>query len=48
MTQVLVYQGEVNGPTIAKTVDELISSQLIVMKHIYTAEIPRRPEWLGY
>lgn len=48
VTQVLVYQGEVNGPTISKTVDELISSQLIVMKHIYTAEIPRRPEWLGY
>ncbi len=46
ITRVLIYRGHVNGPTDAG-VAELIDRGVISMERVFTADIPRRPEWLG-
>ena len=48
VTEVLVYRASVRGETRDQTVDELFASGQISMAHAFTANIPRRPEWLGY
>jgi branched-chain amino acid transport system substrate-binding protein len=45
-TRVLIYRGRVSGPTNA-AVPELIERGVIAMDRVFTADIPRRPEWLG-
>jgi branched-chain amino acid transport system substrate-binding protein len=46
INQVLVYQGRVNGATNG-SLEELIERGIIRLDWVFTAEIPRRPEWLG-
>ena len=46
-TQVLVYRGSVSGNTQAG-IPELIKTGVIRMEKIYEANIPRKPEWLGW
>jgi branched-chain amino acid transport system substrate-binding protein len=47
MNTVLVYRGTVKGATDGSIVD-LVKNGTIGMEQVYAAEIPRKPEWLGY
>jgi len=46
-TNVLVYRGNVSGAT-GGEIPELIASGAIGMEPVYQAQIPRKPEWLGW
>lgn len=46
-TNVLVYRGMVKGPTGAPLA-ELMKNGTISMAKIYEANVPRKPEWLGW
>jgi len=46
-TNVLVYRGNVSGATEGE-IPALIASGSIGMEPVYTADIPRKPEWLGW
>ena len=46
VTRVLIYRGRVTGPTDAE-MQELIDGGVIAMERVFTADIPRRREWLG-
>ena len=48
VTRVLIYRGRVNGPTTEADVRELIETGVIVLEHVQSIDIPRRPEWLGW
>jgi branched-chain amino acid transport system substrate-binding protein len=48
VTKVLVYQASVSGDTQSTSIFELMNSGQISMDRVFEAEIPRRPEWLGY
>ncbi|WP_020683209.1 ABC transporter substrate-binding protein [Marinobacterium rhizophilum] len=47
VTRVLVYRSQITGPT-DDPVPELIENGVIRMERIFSADIPRRPEWLGW
>jgi branched-chain amino acid transport system substrate-binding protein len=47
VTRVLVYRSQITGPT-DDPVPELIGNGVIRMERIFSADIPRRPEWLGW
>ena len=46
-TRVLVYRGKVSGATDGEIAD-LIAGGAIGMEPVYTADLPRKPEWLGW
>ncbi len=46
-TQVLVYRGKATGDTGGEILD-LIASGAIGMEPVFTADLPRKPEWLGW
>ncbi len=48
VTKVLVYQASVSGDTDGASISELMRAGRISMDRVFEAEIPRRPEWLGY
>lgn len=48
ITRVLVYQANVRGDTQNTSITKLMNSGQISMSRVFDADIPRRPEWLGY
>jgi branched-chain amino acid transport system substrate-binding protein len=46
-TDVLVYRGNVKGATDGD-IPQLIADGTISMEQVYQADIPRKPEWLGW
>ena len=48
ITRVLVYQANVKGDTQNTSITKLMNSGKISMSRVFDADIPRRPEWLGY
>jgi branched-chain amino acid transport system substrate-binding protein len=46
VTRVLIYRSHIKGPTEAD-VAELVAQGIIRMEHVFSVDIPRRPEWLG-
>jgi len=43
-----LYQASVTGDTANGEIGELLASGAMGMKKIYTAHIPRKPEWIGW
>lgn len=48
VNEVLIYQADISQSTQGKSLEELFSLQSMSMDHVFTAEIPRRQEWLGF
>ncbi len=46
-TKVLVYRGKVTGDT-GGAIPDLIAGGTIGMEPVFTADLPRKPEWLGW
>ena len=47
VARVLIYRGHVSGQTNAE-MSELVDRGVIAMERVFTADLPRRPEWLGH
>jgi len=48
ITRVPLYQAAVKGDTSKDSVTELFENGTLAMQRVFVADIPRRPEWLGW
>ena len=48
VTEVLIYRANVSNADTARSLEDLFLEQKLSMTHVFTANIPRRPEWLGF
>ena len=48
VTEVLIYRANVSNADTARSLEDLFLEQKLSMTHVFTANIPRRPDWLGF
>jgi branched-chain amino acid transport system substrate-binding protein len=48
VTEVLIYRADISAPNSELSLNDLFINRNLSMTHVFTANIPRRPDWLGF